>query len=639
MGTTSFRTREFNLKIEQQLNLLSAFWQEHKNENWGSNSKLQAEYYDYMKRHNFVMEEANNKPKDAREKTSGLVDIGLITAGRQLTKAGETLLEISKKPYSQTDNLLQIPADSCIYLKQLIKTHNKVDKNNIRPFVILILALQKLDYLTYDEFTFLLPLIISESKFDFILKKIAEIRASKTTKEDVIVQTLMQMDNYKRALDLFLSNKVTEDLICEIGLNRKSRTFDKPYFELYKELKLYALDKQSNALGIFNACKKIKTGKHWRQYLFNTISEAKIKKDGVKTLNRHSIFNAKNENKFKKEFFQLMHLFKAKATLSDYFDLNKRYFGTADILLFKDNKVELDTIPKCFFELCPGLSEIAFEASADLFENIEIDKIIPKYNLTEDKLFAKLETGYGEKITSLSAVKQFVDNERHKRMNELIDNKFTDEKLLLLLDDFETRNDDNIHSAVTNNATIPTIFEYIIAIIWYKISNRQGRILDYMNLSLDADLLPKTHAAGGEDIAYQYDATETYPKHTLLIELTLADNTNQRRMEMEPVSRHLGEYLLKNETQTAYAVFVTTFLHINVISDFRGRKQMPYYNSDGSKEINGMKIIPLQTSELKTIITNGIHYEQLYLLFDRAFNADTPPNRWYDSEIATKIPS
>lgn len=69
---------------------------------------------------------------------------------------------------------------------------------------------------------------------------------------------------------------------------------------------------------------------------------------------------------------------------------------------------------------------------------------------------------------------------------------------------------------VTENADVPTIFEYVLGILWYKASERHGKILDYMKLSLDADLLPKTHAAGGEaDIVYEYPETEYYPAHSL----------------------------------------------------------------------------------------------------------------------------
>lgn len=76
------------------------------------------------------------------------------------------------------------------------------------------------------------------------------------------------------------------------------------------------------------------------------------------------IFQVKNEKDFKEEFFWLMHLLKAKATLSDYADLNKRYFELSDIFLFKDNKVELDIVHKHFFKLViKKLEQEAFMAN------------------------------------------------------------------------------------------------------------------------------------------------------------------------------------------------------------------------------------------------------------------------------------
>lgn len=159
-----------------------------------------------------------------------------------------------------------------------------------------------------------------------------------------------------------------------------------------------------------------------------------------------------------------------------------------------------------------------------------------------------------------------------------------------------------------------------------------------MNLSLDADLLPITHAAGGhEDITYKYEATTNYPAHTLLIEATLANRTNQRRMEMEPVSRHLGDYMLQYPEEKAYCVFIATYLHVNVVADFRGRKLLPYYSIDGKYSINGMEIIPCQTSELKTIIERHISYAQLYKIFNQAYQSLEAPNVWYKYEIVNKL--
>ena len=99
LGTTSFRTKNFNKTIEEQLMLLDEFWKlpENKNENWRKNNKLQSNYYDFIHKCEFITGSAANKPKDAREKTSGLVDIGLINEERRLTEAGLALLSISKK--------------------------------------------------------------------------------------------------------------------------------------------------------------------------------------------------------------------------------------------------------------------------------------------------------------------------------------------------------------------------------------------------------------------------------------------------------------------------------------------------------------------------------------------------------------
>jgi hypothetical protein len=159
-----------------------------------------------------------------------------------------------------------------------------------------------------------------------------------------------------------------------------------------------------------------------------------------------------------------------------------------------------------------------------------------------------------------------------------------------------------------------------------------------MNLSLEADLLPRSHASGGNaDIEYVYEQTVEYPAHTLLIEATLADGNNQRRMEMEPVSRHLGEHILSTGDKNAYCVFISTYLHRNVISDFRHRKITPYYGEDYKTVVEGMKILPLATAELQIILEREIGYEQLYALFESAYRSDEPVPTWYKKEIKCGI--
>ena len=79
-------------------------------------------------------------------------------------------------------------------------------------------------------------------------------------------------------------------------------------------------------------------------------------------------------------------------------------------------------------------------------------------------------------------------------------------------------------------------------------------------------------------------------------------------------------------------------LNINFISDFRSRKATPFYDSqDYSKSIARMKIIPLQTSELKKIVSNRKTYKELYPIFETAFNSNLPPHKWYNENICNSF--
>ena len=644
LGTTSFRMVEFNRKIEIQLELLNEFWQkiDDKQVRWSENEPIQESYYNFLKEREFVEGDAPRKAKDAREKTSGLVDLGLITAERRLTAAGQALLNIANSGDFKDNNLLQIPADSFIYFKQLLKVTTPFNEDTVRPFIVLAYLIEEFGEITKDEFTYLLPLITSPQKAEYIKNTICKIREGTANIDECILSILLDMDNYKEAKRLFIDNSVSVSLIQDVGMNRKSRSYDIPYFGLYESLWDFVQNKTDDKVeAILRASKSIsgKCQTLWKQYLFNTSNTKRILRDGIATVNTtNSIFNCEDENSFKNEFFNLLHLYKAKSLLSDYFDLNKRYFKTTDCVLFEDNIVKFDIVPNCFFAVAKNnLMNFAFEQDNVLQENVGLSEINTCFNVSEKQIFEKIEEIYGIQVRNIYDAKDFVESERYRRFNEMIDNKFSDEVLIDLMTKFENRNDQEIQEMVTNNADVPTIFEYILAIVWYKISGRHGKILEYMNLSLDADLLPITHAAGGhEDITYKYEATESYPAHTLLIEATLANSTNQRRMEMEPVSRHLGDYLLSHNEDT-YCIFATTYLHVNVVSDFRGRKNMLYFSSDGKKFVDSMKIIPLQTSEIKEIIVKGLTYMQLYSILDEAYKSSLLPNIWYQNEIISKI--
>lgn len=653
LGTTSFRTRNFNKTIEEQLRLLYEFWQlpENENNNWASNMTLQSRYYDFMKAKGFVGGEAKYKSKDAREKTSGLVDIGLISYDRKLTEAGKILLDISNKNDFSSDNILQIDKDSYIYLKQLLKTSCVVNGKVVRPFIVLVYLLSKLDYLTIDEYTYLLPLCIDEISTQNMVQNIVVLRQGKANIDDIIIDTLMSMRNYKSALDYFQKNVVTQDLICTIGMNRKSagkttvnpdsKKYDISYFDLYQAMYgLYVVKDKSYIVKLYEAIQPLKLSGYWRKMFFDSSSPKAIFKAPESHWRRTDFDRVQDESDLKDIFFKTMHLYKAKATLHDYLDLNRRYVKTTDVILFEDNQVKLDVIPKYLFKrVLTDLQKIMYKQTDLLYKNCKIDEILPSLSISEQEVVEIINQEFGNGAINIESARNILENNRYTRLRHMIDKKFTDADLIVLLDLFETRKDSDIRKLVTEDADIPTIFEYVLGIIWYKVSDYKGKILDYMKLSLNADLLPKTHAAGGEaDIVYEYSQTEDYPQHTLLLEATLADSTNQRRMEMEPVSRHLGQHIIRTNNMQSYCVFATNNLNINVISDFRGRKYNYFYDAqDNTKWINSMKIIPLQIRDLKNIIKSGKKYPYLYNIFEKAYNSSLPPKEWYEQEIADKM--
>ena len=437
LGTTSFRMVEFNRKIEKQLELLQDFWgnPDFANQQWSENEPLQEQYYNHLKENDFIEGDAPRKAKDAREKTSGLVDLGLIDNERRLTDAGNSLLRVALTADFNTNNLLQIPADSFLYLKQLLKVYSPIDNGYVRPYIVLTMALNRLGELSFDEFTYLLPLAINDSKTLEILNSIENIRSGNGTIDETLISVLMDMPNYKEALDILLRNDVTESIIIEIGMNRKSRTYDKPYFRLFMALQeIISTCSDESAINLFNAVKSVsgKSSNFWKQYLFNTSLTSKVSKEGFATINTHArIFHCSNETEFKTEFFKLMHLFKAKSTLSDYFDLNRRYFKTTDTLLFQDNKVKFDIIPNCFFQIVErNLTTLAYAFDENLSANISLDEIVG-IHITENQIFAKVEEIYGVQVRNLYDVQAFVDRERYERFNAMIDNKFTDKISLL----------------------------------------------------------------------------------------------------------------------------------------------------------------------------------------------------------------
>jgi hypothetical protein len=320
--------------------------------------------------------------------------------------------------------------------------------------------------------------------------------------------------------------------------------------------------------------------------------------------------------------------------------LNKRYFNLTDIIKFS-NKVELTITAKYYFEeISEDLIGEEILGSEDYFslfyKYTELEDISPIFHSDIDILQKKIHQSTGIDLPG-DQIEDYFEDIKNKEFLELIDTKFTKHIIIDLLKAFIIRDDEKIYSIITENATPSTSFEYILGIIWYNLSDRKGRILDFLRLSLDANYLPKTHAAGGNaDIIFKYEQSEAYPRHDLLIEATLSESGGQRQLEMEPVTRHLTRHLQENESEKDYVLFIANKLYRELVLDFRNRKSI-YYETRSNREMQGMKIIPIDINTLIEIINREYNYKELYQIFDNAYKSTVSDLIWHKEEILGRI--
>lgn len=652
LGTTSFRMKNFHRKIEEQLSLLDSFWKASNNMLLKWNPETQRKYYNFLYNNNFLNGNIQNDPdkqsKTARQKTSGLIELGLIEENRRLTPVGQKLLEIVKSKNFTSDNDFKIPKDSFIYFKQLLKTTIKIGNNFIRPYLVIGYLLTSCNgYLSKEEFTFLAPLCVNSTTLKIIINDIKKLRANELDIDTIISDVVIKNDsyNYQKALHYFLTNPATSENIQIIGMNRDGINKDKPYVKLFNILKNIYLDgdnQDKNISALYEATKSLagKVRTYWRKILFQ-----KNHPHYFQDLKKNSFDKVVTIENFKKVFFFYLHISKIRATLSDYYDLNRRYLKITDSILFENEKVKYTALFNSFFHTnAKRVFEKAFEECTLLKKTCKLTDIDASLIFDPNQVISSFRTLYGikQEISDISSLNHYLESRNRKLFISFIDKEFPNTEILRMLDWFEKRtdaHDKELMQKVDGEADVPTIFEYIIGILWFRLSNYEGDIFNYLKLSIGADMLPRQHAAGGKsDIVYQYSKSSSYPKHTLLIECTLMQGTNQRNGEMEPVSRHLLDYMLKYNMNT-YCVFVANILNYSTISDFRMRAFYPSYRNDG-KFVKHMKIIPLDIEDLKKILNSQKQYPILYKIFDKAYNDKNyleNPIKWREACVSAKL--
>ena len=65
---------------------------------------------------------------------------------------------------------------------------------------------------------------------------------------------------------------------------------------------------------------------------------------------------------------------------------------------------------------------------------------------------------------------------------------------------------------------------------------------------------------------------------------------------------------------------------------------MGYYDPQNhNNHVPSLKVVPIKTKELKTILQKGTKYNELYSIMDNAFEANSPIPTWYDNELVANL--
>ena len=176
------------------------------------------------------------------------------------------------------------------------------------------------------------------------------------------------------------------------------------------------------------------------------------------------------------------------------------------------------------------------------------------------------------------------------------------------------------------DATIPALFEYLLGISFYWISQKKIKVSDVIDSGLDSNLLPKTHAGGGKaDIVIK-----SLARH-YLIEATLSENDGQRKMEAEPVPRHLAKHILEGN-ENSLALFVAGQLDPNNLVVLRNYKFSKWYSKHQS--VGSMDILPLSVENMIYLLKEEMDFELFESKVDELLGSQHRDGKeWYDNEI------
>tara|TARA_B100001250_G_scaffold144171_1_gene123425 strand:+ start:30525 stop:32540 length:2016 start_codon:yes stop_codon:yes gene_type:complete len=589
--------------------------------------------------------------KDVRVKTGFLNQLGFTNSTRILSDLGQELLRVNSKDEIEI-NEFDLSEDSFIYLKQFLKYQHPGFK--IKPILSLIYSILEFDNnLPIDFLTFIWS---NSTTKEELAQSLTAYKATRDIKQ-VLYNNCLTSESVVIAREncdsFFNENNIDDedefnDLMYSILPHGKGNSFKNKTISLFRDLYRYWLNKNTWTSdrkqtyiqeNLKSRYKDINSKKSidYLEYLFNTTSlnNSSNWQNIIRFLENTPLMSSTSDKEFIVSFHVLFMFMKKLSICYEYQDLNIRHLKLLDIFIFEHDSVKLDLIFEYLFKpKKEDLLEITILMEDDYRSFLESNQV----NLGDIYNFLDVEPSNLSELIAIDhpevesiGLKNFAYKKREERLTKLVEEVFTRQNIITLFESIYPRNDKQIRKLIKEwysdyDATIPALFEYLLGISFYWISQKKIKISDVLDSGLDSNLLPKTHAGGGKaDIV-----VKSLARH-YLIEATLSENDGQRKMEAEPVPRHLAKHILEGN-ENSLALFVAGQLDPNNLVVLRNYKFSKWYSKDQS--LDSMDILPLSVENMIYLLKEEMDFEVFESKVDELLGSQHRDGKeWYDNKI------
>ena len=567
-----------------------------------------------------VLDEAIEKR--ARHYTSNLVKMGFTTTNRSITEAGYSYLRGSVVR-DELEELLPLDNVNIALFRQLSKLKIFDSSNNGKrrfysPFIMALILL--LDNETIDEHSFE---VVVQGLSPYSSDEVKEaIRNNEIS--------IAELEESIRNIDITIPEELIGkyDIDFDVFKNifkgsKKNDSISKLYYDFFSVLRDFRNNKtEETYANLINCLDQDNIASIYKAFGYGKAVFAAGNKGSRYKLERFLEKNANHPLLISEDYVSE---FYTAYTRSKWIDGIREYSDTTIRLLSATGLFKFKNLPELSYKEILSLIFDVEQLRKNVFGEMT-DEEYTHYEETEDSYFGKnipfveifnyshddisTITSKLKKLLGVSAatdVKKFLNDQKNADFIAHINDKYPKEKIMELLPMFSDRKKDNqIKKEVNDAATVPTIYEYIIGIAWYYISNKEFDLYNSLNLTLNADFEPVIHAGGGDgDIVIHYEEI------IVMLEVTLMNKQAQKRGEWEPVLRHSLNLKAANEPTETITFFIADELDYNTINIWKAVASVSLESTNTHTKVDGVVIMPFTNKEVLAFLERDVYYKDV----------------------------